>query len=115
VIPNRSRLGPWRAAALAALLLLAQALGLAHAVAHGLGPAGSAESAAHQGPDDGHGHEAGSAECRLVDAHGGVDMAAGGAAAPAPALPAAARAVQRLAPRVALAPRWARLARGPPR
>lgn len=59
---------------LAAALLLAQALGLAHHVLHGGTPAHDDEHFA--------GHEAGDAQCRLIDALAGGD-----------ALPAAVTAV----------------------
>ena len=110
--PTRSRLAPWRAAALVALLLLAQALGFAHAVAHG--PANAA-AAVQPGADDEHGHAAGSAECRVVDAHGWLDLATGGSWATEPAPAAEPAGAQRPAPRASVAPRWARPARGPPR
>jgi hypothetical protein len=103
-----------------AALLLAQALGLAHGVAHSpqvLAPATHAhEDQAHE--DHAHGfdahHDEGSAECRLIDQAGHGD------GAPAPTLLAdvphvgrEARAVA--APAfVALAPARAYHARGPP-
>lgn len=76
---NRKRLAPTRVQAwlLAGLLLAAQALGLAHRVAHGGGAATPAVSA--KAFVDG--HEAGSAECRLVDQLAQGDLLCGSAAA----------------------------------
>ncbi len=85
---------------LVGLLLLSQALGLAHRIEHA-GPAHEGEAHAALLPD----HEAGSAECRLVDQLGLGD----GLCSPLPALdlppmrplwraPAAAAPVARLAP-----------------
>lgn len=110
---RRPRLAPWRAACLVALLLLAQALGLGHAVAHAAWPQGG-EAAAVAGDthDD---HTAGSAECRLVDAHAHGDLASAGAWL----MPALACAPLLLAAPgwqpPALAPGWRSPARGPPR
>ena len=97
---TRPALQPWHAWLLAALLLTAQALGLAHRIEHapgsaqrlhalgvaaqgGTAAAGAAWSAAGQGSDT-HGmaaHQAGDADCRLVDqlahADGLADAAAG--------------------------------------
>jgi len=113
VSARRPRLAPWRAACLAALLLLAQALGFGHAVAHAGWPLGGDAAAV---ASEGHGnHEAGSAECRLVDAHAHGDLAMGGAWS-LPALPCAP--LQAAAPGwepPALAPGWRSPARGPPR
>ncbi len=80
----RSRLRPTllQAWLLAGLLLAAQALGLAHRVAHG-GGAGS-PTAVSAKTFAGH-HEAGSAECRLVDQLAQGDLLCG--SAPALALP----------------------------
>jgi hypothetical protein len=108
----RSALTPWRALLLAALLLAAQAAGLAHRVAHG--PAGhpaheAAEPWGHPAPwaqadahahahagEVGHGHgdtHAG-AECRLYDQLlGHADVLFGLAVAVAPAAPAAGPAL----------------------
>jgi hypothetical protein len=113
VISHRSRLAPWRAATLVALLLLAQALGFAHAVAHGLAPA--APPALQHSADDDEGHQAGSAECRLVDAHGWLDLATGGAPATDRRLPTQAHGTLPLALHPSVAPHWAPPARGPPR
>lgn len=108
------RLAPWRAACLVALLLLAQALGLAHAIEHAGGLQGGGASSALADDDHG-GHAAGTAECRLVDAHALGDLAmASVAILPTPvaaALPAAAPGWQP----PALAPGWRSPARGPPR
>jgi hypothetical protein len=117
---------PWQAWLLASALLLAQVLGLVHRVEHAPGAAQWLQDAAHTaaavaefhdgdaradvGTHDQHSaqhthdlahHEAGDAECRLVDqlAHGDA-LCAAPAPAPAPALspvPVQAGAAQRLA------------------
>lgn len=70
---------PLHAWLLASLLLLAQGLGLAHGMAHGL-ELGSQHPVvvahAHDSAWD-HDHEAGSAECRLVDQLGHADGLSG--------------------------------------
>lgn len=79
---NRKRLAPTllQAWLLAGLLLAAQALGFAHRVAHGGGSATPAVSAVKAFAG---GHEAGSAECRLIDQLAQGDLLCGAA----PALP----------------------------
>jgi hypothetical protein len=118
--PTQPRLPAWRALLLAALLLLAQGLGFSHAIAHG--GAGTADHGHTllDGADDhdhghGSGHEAGSAQCRLVDAHAHGDLATAAApqlppVATAPAPPAAGGSTS-----CTPAPRWHAPARGPPR
>lgn len=120
---------PLQAWLLAALLLLAQGWGLAHRVAHapGLGRAGVADAAPGRvhGQVDGHahaqaavswatGHEAGTAECRLIDqlAHADGLCADVWAAAPAPQLTEANDAAPPPAPRAGSASAY--LARAPP-
>ncbi len=82
---NRRRLIPnlLHAWLLAMLLLGAQALGLAHRVAHGLGGSVAAVQKAWSGD-----HEAGGAECRLVDQLAHADALSSNPA-PAAAVPAA--------------------------
>ncbi len=107
----RSRAGwrPLHALLLAALLLAAQALGLAHRTLHH----GAVDEAAHATAwlD---GHDDGSSSCRLVDQLGHADLALAHAAA-APLLPPAACTV---APGVRQAlpstPAAGYKARGPP-
>lgn len=117
---------PVQAWLLAALLLVAQGLGLAHRVAHapGLGQAGvSASARAHF---HGHaqagapaawadGHEADTADCRLIDqlAHADGLSAADGATAPAPQSSVVAAAACAAAPSAGSASAY--LARAPPR
>jgi hypothetical protein len=106
---------PLAAIVAVAALLLAQALGLAHRVAHApQAPAWLAS--AHEDP--GHGfdahHDEGSPECRLVDQAGHGDAAtAPGVAAALPGVGREARCVAAAA-FLALAPARAYQARGPP-
>jgi hypothetical protein len=97
-----------RAWLMAGLLLAAQAAGLAHRIAHAPGQAGAHASWSH-------GHEAGGADCRLIDQLAHADaLCSPPAWAPAPPPPAAAPL--RLAIYAALAPAPAAyLARAPPR
>ncbi len=120
---------PLQAWLLAALLLLAQGWGLAHRVAHapGLGHAGVAHAAPGrvQGPVSDHahvqaavswaaGHEADTAECRLIDqlAHADGLCADAWAVASAPRPNEAHGAAPPLAPRAGSASAY--LARAPP-
>lgn len=96
---------------LAALLLLAQGLGLSHRIAHAPshGPAQVHASAW------GHDHEAGSADCRLVDQLAHADALC---APPTAALPLVATAQTAVAPLPSSRPAdtaAAYLARAPPR
>jgi hypothetical protein len=70
------------ACALAVFLLLAQALGLAHGIGHAGGLPPPVEDLQHE--HHGGVHEAGSEQCRLVDAHAAADLAS---VAPLAALP----------------------------
>ncbi len=125
----------WHAWLLAALLLAAQALGLAHRIEHApgsaaglraawaLGSVGLAAAAnAAPAPVDGasqagqglDGHQAGDAQCRLVDQLGHADVLCGGAWE-APALPPAHRQLPVGADSVAMRPLPAAYqARAPP-
>jgi hypothetical protein len=121
-LSNTGRLKPWSALLLAALLLLAQGLGLSHAVAHGGVPAGTlaGEPCSDAPGDAGHdhmhaGHEAGSAECRLVDAHAHGDLALAATLPGVPLAGAKAPLPQHPAGAARPAPRWHPPARGPPR
>ena len=109
---------------LAALLLAAQALGLAHRVAHATGlpsavavqaaalAIGSADAPAHG--DAGAGHEAGSADCRLIDQLAHADALCGSGYSP-PALPrTSASGTLASFPALPLGSAAAYLARGPP-
>ena len=98
-----------RAWMLAALLLAAQAAGLAHRVAHAPGLPGAVQVKA------GAWHEAGTADCRLIDQLAHADALC--TPAPAlPALPVVAEATQALPQRtLAAAAPAAYLARAPPR
>lgn len=105
---------PLHAWLLAALLLAAQALGLAHHIRHAPGLGAAATTVAAAPPDWADGHAAGSAECRLVDqlAHAdGLCDATWAAAPAAPASPAPA-AVPTPAPRAGSAAAYR--ARAPP-
>jgi len=101
--------------------LAAQALGLAHGVAHGLVPAhvsheAAADGHAHAGheADDAAGHEAGSADCRLIDQLSHAAALCGGASLP-PTLPrAAAIGTAADVPALPRGSAAAYLARGPP-
>jgi hypothetical protein len=89
---------PWRAWLLAALLLLSQAAGLAHRIAHAT-PAGGATAQAVWKAD----HLPGSADCRLVDQLTHADALCSGMSAAAPLLPPADTALALAAEAV-----WAR-------
>lgn len=99
VAQARRWMRPLHALLLAALLLAAQGLGLAHHVAHGQ----SGPATAHAGPwlD---GHDEGSADCRLIDQLGHADLAFGAlaalpqAAAATPTPAGCSRSAQPLAP-----------------
>jgi len=97
---------------LAGLLLAAQALGLAHRVAHGGGAGAVTVSATQAFAGD---HEAGSAECRLVDQLAQGDLLCGDA--PLLALPLVVQAALPPAPAQSLpaTPAAAYQARAPPR
>jgi hypothetical protein len=100
------------ACALAVFLLLAQALGLAHGIGHAGGLPPSIENPQHE--HHGGEHEAGSEQCRLVDAHAGADLAG---AAPLAALPGPMGRgdLPQLVEHAAFQQRvWAAPARGPP-
>ena len=111
---HRKRLAPTllQAWLLAGLLLAAQALGLAHRVAHG-GGAGTAPAVSAKAFADG--HEAGSAECRLIDQLAQGDLLCGDA--PALPLPLFVQAAPPLAAPASLPalPAGAYQARAPPR
>ncbi len=100
---------PLRAWLLAMLLLVSQATGLAHRIAHAT-PAGGTTAQAVWKAD----HQAGSADCRLVDQLTHADVLCGGALAAAPLLPPAATAVALAAEAVRARPAPQHLARGPP-
>ena len=107
---RRFAMAPWQAWLLAALLLAAQATGLAHRVAHG-GVGGA--HAAHQAFSAS--HDEGSAECRLVDQLAHADALCGGDAPALPALAVRAAEPSRPATRPAAGAPAAYLARAPPR
>lgn len=109
---NRRRLAPTRLQAwlLAGLLLAAQALGLAHRVAHGGGTTTVASASSFAGD-----HEAGSASCRLVDQLTQGDLLCAGLPASAPPLPAFVERSVFTLPAWAPRPAAAYLARAPPR
>ncbi len=117
---TRSRSGPrskpLQAWLLALLLLAAQALGLAHRIQHapgpGAAPAAAAVAAAPASWADG--HDAGGAECRLIDqlAHADGLCDATWAAAPVPPATEAHEAAPTVAPRAGSASAY--LARAPP-
>jgi hypothetical protein len=137
-VPPGLRLSAARAWLLAALLLVAQGLGLVHGISHGVGH-GVSHSLAHGTPqkdapacaDEGHvhaaqpvfsvahthggSHEAGDAECRLIDQLAHADALF--TAADWAALPPAEREAPTTAPRLAWAAGGsaAYLARAPPR
>jgi hypothetical protein len=93
---------------LAALLLAAQGLGLAHRALHGGSAQGQVASA---WLDE---HEAGSADCRLIDQLGHADLAVGTQAL-APCLPTAAAApAARVGAVLPATPALAYSARAPP-
>lgn len=122
-LPGPTALQAWL---LAALLLVAQGLGLAHRVAHapGLGHGGAtlaAVSTSAKGHADGQakaswaaGHEADSAECRLIDqlAHGDGLCSTPWAAAAAPQAGETRAAAPAPAPRAGSASAY--FARAPP-
>jgi hypothetical protein len=100
---------PLHALLLAALLLAAQGLGLAHHVAHGQG----GPATAHASPwlD---GHDDGSADCRLIDQLGHADLAFGARAALPQAAVSAAPPARCRHPAQPLAPARPYQARAPP-
>jgi hypothetical protein len=108
---NRRRLAPTllQAWLLAGLLLAAQALGLAHRVAHG---GGSATVVSATGFES---HEAGSADCRLVDQLTQADLLCASPPAGAPTLPAFVERTVFTPSAWAPQPAAAYLARAPPR
>jgi hypothetical protein len=129
-LPPGLRLSAARAWLLAALLLVAQGLGLVHGISHGIAYS-NPQVAAHACADEEHvhearpgfaaahfhggSHEAGDAECRLIDQLAHADALF---AAPAWAgLPPAGRGAPATAPRLAWAAGGsaAYLARAPPR
>ena len=144
--PRARRLQPLHAWLLAALLLAAQALGLAHRVAHapGLPGAAAAHAAAVFSADlhahgdgaagahaegtagvqaHGHGaigaaagshHEAGSADCRLIDQLAHADAMCGSAGLPPELLRTAATGAAVDLPSLPAGSAAAYLARGPP-
>ena len=97
---------------LAAALLLAQALGLAHRAWHAPGLHAAAATAAAQA--DFTGHAAGDADCRLVDALAAADALPGAGTAVPPALPAAPPRVARVIAGVEVRTCAPYLARAPP-
>ena len=121
---HRHALQPWRAWLLVALLLAAQAFGLAHRIehapgdaqrvrAHGEDPA-TAQPGGHSAVAAG-GHQRGDVDCRLIDQLGHADGLCGTApSAHVPAL-ATSHAAARAAGMELLAPRAAYQARAPPR
>ncbi len=101
-------MSPLHAVVLAALLLAAQGLGLAHRALHGGGTQGQVTSAWLDQ------HEAGSADCRLIDQLGHADLAFGKQAFP-PCLPTpAAASAARVQPLPRATPAAAYSARAPP-
>ena len=146
LFPRARRLQPLHAWLLAALLLAAQALGLAHRVAHapGLPGAAAAHAAAVFSADmhahgdgaagahavgaagahaHGHGaidaaagshHEAGSADCRLIDQLAHADAMCGSAGLPPELLRTAATGAAVDLPSLPAGSAAAYLARGPP-
>lgn len=135
-LPSPRRLQPLHAWLLAVLLLAAQALGLAHRVAHapGLPAAVSAQAAAfaaahvHAHADvnadaasaaaataSAHGqHEAGGADCRLIDQLAHADALCGGDGLPPPLLRTSTIGTWADVPALPLGSAAAYLARGPP-
>jgi hypothetical protein len=109
---NRRRLAPTllQAWLLAGLLLAAQALGLAHRVAHGGGSATVVSATSFTAN-----HEAGSADCRLVDQLTQADLLCASPPAGAPTLPAYVERTLFTLPAWAAQPAAAYLARAPPR
>ncbi len=103
------QLTPLRAWLLAVLLLLSQAAGLAHRIAHAT-PAGGTTAQAVWKAD----HKAGSGDCRLIDQLTHADALCSGTPAAAPPLPPADTAVALLAEAVRARPGPQHLARGPP-
>ncbi len=92
------------------LLLVSQATGLAHRIAHAT-PAGGTTAQAVWKAD----HLPGSADCRLVDQLTHADALCSGAPAAAPLQPPADTAVALAAEAVRARPTPQHLARGPPR
>lgn len=113
---RRFALTRWQAWLLAALLLAAQAAGLAHRISHG-GHAGAARLAALQaaGPEGAASHDEGSAQCRLVDQLTHADALCGGELTAAPARVAQGAGPARIEGRLAEGAPAAYLARAPPR
>jgi hypothetical protein len=125
--PRRpSRMQPLHAWLLAALLLAAQALGLAHRVAHAPGlPAAASAQATVLASADVHAHadadaaahaphEAGSADCRLIDQLAHADALCGSASLPPALLSATTLGTLADLPVLPLGSAAAYLARGPP-
>ncbi len=98
-----------RAWLLAMLLLVSQATGFAHRIAHAT-PAGGTTAQAVWKAD----HQAGSADCRLVDQLTHADALCSGALAAAPPLLSADTAVALAPEAVRARPAPQHLARGPP-
>jgi hypothetical protein len=103
-------LTPWRAWLLALLVLAAQAAGLAHRIAHAA-PAGGATVQSVWKAD----HEAGSADCLLVDQLCHADALSGGVPPALPSLRPSSGALALAADVVRAGPAPQQLARGPPR
>ena len=105
---------------MATLLLAAQCLALAHRINHAPGSVQWLQSAAGSQADPGEpgqgasGHQAGDADCRLVDQLGHVDALCGAAVHAAAPLPAVPQVRGLAAPVVALLPLAAYQARAPP-
>jgi hypothetical protein len=104
------KLTPWRAWLLALLLLAAQAAGLAHRIAHA-SPAGGATAQSVWKAD----HEAGSADCLLVDQLCHADALSSGVLPALPTLRPGSSAMVLAAEAVRAGPAPEHLARGPPR
>lgn len=107
---RRFSIASWQAWLLAALLLAAQAAGLAHRVAHGSGGVAHAAQKAFSAS-----HDEGSAECRLIDQLTHADALCGGDAPAATVLAASAADPSRPAARLSEGAPAAYLARAPPR
>ena len=120
------QLTPLRACVLAVLLLWVQAMGLAHSVAHASwGTAPGSVQASEAGPDTSTGfdfwpagwggsHQAGDAECKLIDQLGHADGAAPGLQPWLAPAPAAQAALARPAAALPARPAAAYFARAPP-
>lgn len=114
---------PWHAWLLAALLLAAQALGLAHRVEHAPGsqPLHAAAHALvhgageHSASESGRsGHQPGDADCRLVDQLGHADALCSAPVLAAAILPPAGQGVAPASRLAAMPPPAAYQARAPP-